>query len=112
MMSKRWISGRSRQLVVAGLASGGVLVAAGASAATGSGATVATAAAQKCGQDATFKLNDASGVMKTLPQGAQKEYGPWPYSVAPPPWSHFKGVKKPWKSGFISYPINSPWQQT
>src|ERR1700729_3246139 len=112
MIGRRWIRERSRQLLVAGLASGAVLVAAAASAATGAGATVATAAAQKCGQDATFKLKDPSGVINTLPKVAQQEYGTWPYSVSPTPWAHFKGIKKPWKIGFISYPINSPWQQT
>jgi ribose transport system substrate-binding protein len=109
---RRGITGRSRRLIVGGLASGAVLAAWAASAATGAGAPLATAAKQTCGQDATFKLDDPSGVVNTLPKVAQQQYGTWPYKVSPTPWVHFKGIKKPWKIGFISYPINSPWQQT
>jgi ribose transport system substrate-binding protein len=77
---------------------------------TSSAAATATAAAQKCGEDLTFTNNDPSGIVKTLPASAQKQFATWPYKVQATPWASFKGVKKPWKIGFISFPIVNNWQ--
>ncbi len=65
-----------------------------------------------CGNDQVVKHTDPDGVLKTLPAGARANYNPWPYEVAATPWKTFKGVKGPWKIGFVNFPINNPWQVT
>src|SRR5881396_3771902 len=68
-------------------------------------------AAQACGQDVSYinNIKDPDGVFKKLPANIQARYGPWPYSVRATPWEAFKGVKKPWKIGLITFPVGSPW---
>jgi ribose transport system substrate-binding protein len=69
----------------------------------------AAATAQACGQDVSYKVKDPDGVFKTLSPAIQARYGPYPYPVKASPWTAFKGVKKPWKIGLITFPVGSPW---
>ena len=110
-------SGRRSWIVLGGLLATAVCAAILASATSASAkpaalAAATAAAAQKCGEDVTFKVKDPDGVLKTLPAAARKQYATWPYEVLSTPWKAFKGLKKPWKIGFISYPIGIPWQAT
>jgi ribose transport system substrate-binding protein len=86
------------------------ILAASPASARSSSATASTAAvAQKCGQDVAYKTKDPDGVFKTLSPAIQARYGPYPYPVKASPWTAFKGVKKPWKIGLITFPVGSPW---
>jgi ribose transport system substrate-binding protein len=82
-----------------------------AAATSSASAASATATAQACGQDVSYinEIKDPDGVFKKLPANIQARYGPWPYSVRATPWESFKGVKKPWKIGLITFPVGSPW---
>jgi ribose transport system substrate-binding protein len=72
--------------------------------------TSTTATAQACGQDANFKADDPTNALGALSAKVRKEYQTWPYSVAKSPWTAFKGIKPPWKIGFISEPNATPYQ--
>lgn len=65
-----------------------------------------------CGKDQVVKHADPDGVLKTLAPATRANFNSWPYEVAATPWKTFKGVKGPWKIGFINFPINNPWQVT
>jgi ABC-type sugar transport system substrate-binding protein len=60
-----------------------------------------------CGQDATFVHKDPDGVLKKLPASVQARYQDYPYEVKSTPWTAFKGKPKPWKIGFVSFPIDN-----
>ena len=61
-------------------------------------------------QDVVYKANDPDGAFKSLPANVQARYGPYPYEIKKSPWEAFKGVKKPWKLGFVSFPVGSQYQ--
>ena len=80
---------------------------------SGSAAAAATAAATKCGQDpstfAAIPNNDPDHVLSSLSPAAQSRYVNWAGPVASTPWATFKGKKGPWKIGFITFPLTSPY---
>jgi ribose transport system substrate-binding protein len=61
----------------------------------------------KCGQDATFVHKDPDGVLAKLPKTVQARYAAYPYEVKSTPWAAFAGKPKPWKIGFVSFPIDN-----
>ena len=105
--------GRRRSWVALAGALAVVAAVAAALVTTSASARVAAAAkaTQACGQDVSYadKIKDPDGVFKKLPPAIQARYGPWPYQVRSTPWEAFKGVKKPWKIGLITFPVGSPW---
>ena len=85
----------------------------GLSSGSGAASAAATAAATKCGQDpntfAAIPNNDPNHVLSSLPAAVQARYVNWAGAIASTPWSTFKGTKGPWKIGFISFPLTSPY---
>ncbi|HUZ19454.1 MAG TPA: substrate-binding domain-containing protein [Acidimicrobiales bacterium] len=63
-----------------------------------------------CGQNIGVPPDNVKGVYSTLPKSVQATYGNWPFPLLPSAWAHFKGVKKKWTFGFISFPIYTQWQ--
>lgn len=63
-----------------------------------------------CGQNIVD--NHSGTAFDTLSKPAQKIYDNFPYAVNSTPWTTFKGKKGPWKVGFVSLPINNPWEVT
>lgn len=74
-------------------------------------ATTAKAAAGGCGTIPSVPPPNSASVIASLPKSAQARYNLYPYQVSKSPWAAFKGKKPPWKIGFISFPVTSPWQQ-
>jgi ribose transport system substrate-binding protein len=70
-----------------------------------------SADAQQCGEDVSFEVADPDGVLSSLSPEAQGQYGTWPFEVRATPWLDFEGTEPPWTIGFVSYPIEIPWQQ-
>ena len=62
-----------------------------------------------CGQDAAFVHKDPDGALAKLPAAVQKRYDAYPYEIKGTPWAAFAGKPKPWKIGFVSFPIDNTW---
>jgi ribose transport system substrate-binding protein len=73
-------------------------------------ASVAHAAAASCGTVPSIPPPNSASVLATLPKSAQGRYNLYPYQVKKSLWAAFAGKKPPWKIGFISFPVTSPWQ--
>jgi ribose transport system substrate-binding protein len=80
-----------------------------AQAASGGTGIVPITAPKACGQSASFQ-HPSSGVLTSLPKTVQHEYSGYPYSIDGTPWAAFKGIKGPWKIGYVSFPIGNSWQ--
>jgi ribose transport system substrate-binding protein len=106
--------GRSVRLRhVSALAVGGALagvVALGTTAAAGSTSSngLTSTPPATCGQNIVF--NHSGSAYESLSAAAKALYANYNYPVASTPWTTFKGKKGPWKLGFISVPINNPWE--
>jgi ribose transport system substrate-binding protein len=64
---------------------------------------------QQCGQDVTYTGQDPDNLLSTLSPAARTAYNSWPYTIAPSPWSKFKGTKGPWKIGLVMFAPTGPW---
>ncbi len=63
-----------------------------------------------CGEDLKYTQPDPDKIISGLPASVQQAVSTYPYVVRGTPWSTFKGKKGPWKLGYISVPVNNPWQ--
>jgi ribose transport system substrate-binding protein len=105
-------AGRGRRLAACSCVS---LAVAGFALASQSGpaAATATSAATKCGQVtntfAAIPNNDPDHVLAKLPAAVQARYANWAGQVTATPWTTYKGTKGPWKIGFITFPLTSPY---
>jgi ribose transport system substrate-binding protein len=99
---------RAGALAVAGALAG--VVAVGSATASGSSSVdnVTATAPTACGQNIVF--NHTGTAFDSLPAAAKALYANYNYPVATTPWSTFKGHKGPWKLGFVSVPIQNPWE--
>ncbi len=103
---------------VAGLGASSSATAAGAHIASGitipSSSSIGTAPIvppKVCGQEATYTHTAAEQrLLATLPAATRAAYNIWPFPIKPTPWANYKGVKGPWKIGYIDFPLVNAWQ--
>jgi ribose transport system substrate-binding protein len=64
----------------------------------------------RCGAPVTYKRSPAEkALLAKLPAQVQSWYDSWSWQVKPTPWATFKGVKGPWKIGYITLPLLGQW---
>jgi ribose transport system substrate-binding protein len=78
------------------------------SAATAKPAATAKATAA-CGTTVPVGPSNPNGVYKTLPAAVKALYQVYPNALNPSPWAHWKGVKPPWRLGYIDFAIGTPY---
>lgn len=101
-------TGRLRLAVVVAMMVAAVVVTATALGASRTSAASVKAAAKSCGTSVSVGPKNPHGIYKHLSPKLKRIYAAYPYLLKPGPWSKFKGVKGPWKIGFIGFPsINS-----
>jgi len=95
------------------LAAGGISSAssASASASASARASVKAKATAACGTTVPVGPSNPNGIYKTLPANLKTIYSTYPGALLVSPWAHWKGIKGPWKLGYIDFAIGTPYDQ-
>jgi ribose transport system substrate-binding protein len=106
---------RSRRIriwagVVGGLLVAGLLTAcAGASTTSAAGPAVTAKATGACGTTVPVGPSNPNGIYKTFSPTLKALYSVYPNEVNASPWANWKGVKPPWRLGYIDFASGTPF---